>query len=728
MDIAILYEKVTLKDNDKTFILKPIGTIDGKYEKDNGIFTSNSKKYYEFDDAKRLPIDTYFIGNPTTLNSLQEFDPEIEDSEQLKKRYMDSFVSDVILAKIKDDAVVITAIDVDTMADDGIDEIYDEEIEDDEGFTIDKVPDDAELSIAILYEKTLVTGTENPTYYLRPIGVMYGFCDEERTTIVNDTDRFISYYSKENLEKSDTVYFGNVIDVRYLMDDVDINDNEAFEEVCKKYYATFEKLGTYISIKDDQMVVCQIDIDTYTMQSNTPLEETENDEIIRDTASDALELLDEELTDEEEDVLMEYYKLFAKFLFIGYSINDITNKDITANTYNYVLKTFNEMTMAIKGLGLDKKDIELDDENIIGKSNKDVSNNNTVRKTETEPISEVVKDNETTYDPNKVKYPDYSIEDLYKGITDVVIGQDEQVMQIVSMLYKRLVELELGNMTSQFGMLITGSTGVGKSEILKMFASLTNLPIQFMDATQLTKQGYVGRGIEDYLMELAITCKGKMDKMTKAIMILDEVDKIRASGDINDVSGKAVQDMMLKFMDGTTYQFQYRDNMYALDSRTMTTISAGAFTDLYHQKKKSNLGFGGKEQIEEESIVKTKDFIDFGMTDEFMGRHYAQIHLNDLNSETMLRILEMSKKSPIKLQEAIYKRLGVDAVFTDEYKKLVVDEAVKRKIGARSLAGIVGETTWLPIREVDAHRGEYNKVIFDGDVIADPKRYVLRRD
>ena len=59
------------------------------------------------------------------------------------------------------------------------------------------------------------------------------------------------------------------------------------------------------------MVVCQIDIDTYTMQSNTPLEETENDEIIRDTASDALELLDEELTDEEEDVLMEYYKLFG---------------------------------------------------------------------------------------------------------------------------------------------------------------------------------------------------------------------------------------------------------------------------------------------------------------------------------------------------------------------------------------------------------------------------------
>ena len=726
MDIAILYEKVTLKDNDKTFILKPIGTLDGKYEKDNGVFTSDGKSYYEYDDIKRLPIDKYFIGNPTTLNALKEFDPDIEDTEALKQDYMKSFVSDVILAKIKEDAVVVTSIDVDSYDEDA--EELTDEIEEDNGFTMNKVSDDAELSLAILYEKTVVTGTENPTYSLRPIGVIYGFLNDDKSIIVNDTDRFISYYSKDNLAKSDTVYFGNVIDVRYLIGNVDINDNKLFKEISERYYATFENLGTYIAIKDDQIVVCQFDINSYTMQSTIPVEETENDEVIRDAASDALKLLDEELTDEEKNVLMEYYKLFARFLFIGYPINDITHKDVTANTYNYVLKTFNEMTMAIKGLGLDKEEFEnLDEEeNFIGSSNKEIGNN-TVKKTKSEPLSDVIEGKVNDYDPNKVKYPKYTIEELYKGITDVVIGQDEQVMQIVSMLYKRLVELELGNMTSQFGMLITGSTGVGKSEILKMFASLTDLPIQFMDATQLTKQGYVGRGIEDYLVELALTCKGNMNKMIKAIMILDEVDKIRSTGDINDVSGKAVQDMMLKFMDGTTYQFQYKDNMYALDSKTMTTISAGAFTDLYHQKKKSNLGFGGIEQIEE-SVVKTKDFIDFGMTDEFMGRHYAQIHLNDLNSDTMLKILEMSKKSPIKLQEAIYKRLGVDAIFTDEYKKLVVEEAIKRKIGARSLAGIVGETTWLPISEIDAHRGEYNKVIFDGEVIENPKKYILRRD
>ena len=722
MDIAILYEKITLKDNNKTFILKPVEVIEGKYEKDNGIFKMGNIEYYEYDDIKRLPIDKYFIGNPTTLNALKEFDPLARDKELLKKNYMDSFVCDVIIAKIKNDSVVVAPIDVDALDNDSVELSYDESKEDVD-FNTSNVPNNTDLSIAILYSKNIVTGTQNPTYTLNPIGVICGYFDETNDVISNDKDSYYSFCNKSYLEKSDTVYFGNIIKVKYLMDNVDLNDSEAINNIAKKYYETFEKKATYVSFQNGKMILCSNDIEAYTLQSNIPQIETEKDEIIRDCASDVLELLDEELTLEEQTVLMEYYRLFAKFLFIGHSINDITNKEVTINTYNYAIKTFNEMTHAIIGLGLDKEET-LD--NVIGKNNKEISNNN-LKKTKTEPISEVINETINDYDPNKVKYPDYKIEDLYKGITDVVIGQDEQVMQIVSMLYKRLVELGLGNMTSQFGMLITGSTGVGKSEILKMFASLTNLPIQFMDATQITKQGYVGRGIEDYLMELAITCKGDMNKMKKAIVILDEVDKIRSTGEANDVSGKAVQDMMLKFMDGTTYQFQYKENVYALDTNNMTTISAGAFTDLYHQKKKSNLGFGGKEQIEE-SIVKTKDFIDFGMTDEFMGRHYAQIHLNDLNSDTMLKILENSKKSPLKLQEAIFKKLGVEAVFTNEYKKLVVEEAMKRKIGARSLAGIVSETTWLPICEIDKFREKYNKLIFDGEVLENPKKYILRRD
>ena len=116
------------------------------------------------------------------------------------------------------------------------------------------------------------------------------------------------------------------------------------------------------------------------------------------------------------------------------------------------------------------------------------------------------------------------------------------------------------------------------------------------------------------------------------------------------------------------------------------------------------------------------------MSDEFMGRHYARIHLNDLDQKSMLKILEISKKSPIKIQQAIFRRVGIDAIFTDGYKKAVANEAMKRKIGARSLAGIVGETTWLPMQEIDKNRGTYNKVVFDERTIQDPKIYVLRRD
>ena len=148
--------------------------------------------------------------------------------------------------------------------------------------------------------------------------------------------------------------------------------------------------------------------------------------------------------------------------------------------------------------------------------------------------------------------------------------------------------------------------------------------------------------------------------------------------------------------------------------------------DIEYNAKKAQFGFNEKEPDIQK--VSNADFIKYGMTDEFMGRHYIQVHLNDLNAETMLKILNESKKSPLKLQKKLFKKMGVDIRFTSEYKKLVVEEALRRKTGARSLAGIVAESTWLPIQEIDRNRGKYNKLIIGKDTMQDPKKYILRRD
>lgn len=50
--------------------------------------------------------------------------------------------------------------------------------------------------------------------------------------------------------------------------------------------------------------------------------------------------------------------------------------------------------------------------------------------------------------------------------------------------------------------LICGSTGTGKTEILKRISKLYNIPIVIEDATSLSETGYQGRKITDMLDDL----------------------------------------------------------------------------------------------------------------------------------------------------------------------------------------------------------------------------------
>ena len=157
----------------------------------------------------------------------------------------------------------------------------------------------------------------------------------------------------------------------------------------------------------------------------------------------------------------------------------------------------------------------------------------------------------------------------------------------------------------------------------------------------------------------------------------------------------------------------------------MTPICAGAFTDLFKEKKKQDLGFGDKADIEKIKQVTTKDYVLYGMSEEFMGRLYIPVHLNDLNAEALLKILQQSSKSALKIQQAIFGALGVECVFTPEYQKAVAKEAEALKTGARGLNGIVALTTFEPTQEISRHPGEYKKLVFKKATVKNPKAYEL---
>ena len=158
-----------------------------------------------------------------------------------------------------------------------------------------------------------------------------------------------------------------------------------------------------------------------------------------------------------------------------------------------------------------------------------------------------------------------------------------------------------------------GPTGCGKTETIRAIATLMDLPFVIEDSSSFTSAGYVGRDCDEILKDLLDAADGDIEKAQKGIVFLDEFDKIqKTTGGKGgkDVSGEAVQQALLRLVEGGTHKVK-KDKMTGatMDFNTdnVLFIAGGAFVGLdkiianrvNKNSGKSNVGFGAvlaKEQ------------------------------------------------------------------------------------------------------------------------------------
>lgn len=315
-----------------------------------------------------------------------------------------------------------------------------------------------------------------------------------------------------------------------------------------------------------------------------------------------------------------------------------------------------------------------------------------------------------TYIKNKTGNDMFDISTISNKIKSTVVSQDEAIDRILV----EVARMSLSNFKNK-GILLTGSTGVGKTEILTQLAKYINRPIKIIDTTQLSSTGYVGRNIEEYLWELYIDCNRDLEKAQKAIIIFDELDK-KGSERKDDISGRAVLNSMLKFMDGTSYrasenmQIERPGNYVTISTNDMLVIGSGAFSDVYKNVDK-NIGFE-REIIRENIEPSTDDFIEKAMMpDEFMGRFPIFVHLNDLTVQDLKKILLYSDKSPLKEQVEIFKNIGIDLIYDDQFVEKLATKAFVKKTGARGLQAVVADATYVAFKSALEYIGCYDTLL-----------------
>lgn len=324
----------------------------------------------------------------------------------------------------------------------------------------------------------------------------------------------------------------------------------------------------------------------------------------------------------------------------------------------------------------------------------------------------------------KVILSDINIDELVGLVTKTVVHQDDAVRRLVLE-----IERNLESDGEKDGILITGSTGVGKTMTINLIAKYLDRPVKIIDSTQLTVPGYVGKSVEDYLYELLRDCNGDVERAEQAIIFFDEIDK-KGSEKKSDISGQGVLNVLLKFLDGTEYNVtsnrQISGQVQKISTKNMLVLAGGSFADVYKNSGPKQIGFLDGEK--KEYVPSATDFVEKGMmTKDFIGRFPIIIHYNDLDAKALVDVLVNSEASPLKRERDVFSKAGVKLTVTEDYMEAVARAAINMETGARGLKGIVKNTTWPSYDKVKSESGVYREVVLDEKTVSDNKVYVLRK-
>ena len=327
------------------------------------------------------------------------------------------------------------------------------------------------------------------------------------------------------------------------------------------------------------------------------------------------------------------------------------------------------------------------------------------------------------------------ISSMYLSIKKTIISQDEQIMQILTALFKnqKVVNSDLDmDLIAKLkeNILIYGSTGTGKTEILKRISKLYNIPLVIEDATSLSETGYQGRNITDMLEDLYLAADNDIELAEKGILVIDEFDKLAEKSEDNNshVSRLGVQRSLLKLLDGSLFYFDDKK----FDTSKLTVVALGAFTGIIDDKKlnKNTIGFGNniireKVNCDDYSKVSSNDFINYGIMRELIGRFSKTIAMNPLTKEDIIKILKESDFSPLNAYKKLFDMLEVEFDFTDEFIEYIAEQAISKQSGARSLKTVFDDCISSALFRIFA--GEYSSISLVKPNDENNKPYVLTK-
>lgn len=342
--------------------------------------------------------------------------------------------------------------------------------------------------------------------------------------------------------------------------------------------------------------------------------------------------------------------------------------------------------------------------------------------------------NTTYYTPNQI------LERASKSMVLIESQKDFRVKlaSLLSMHLAKVYALETGecnfNQLPSTSCFIVSPTGTGKTYLLKILATASNMNCHFVDSTQLTQAGFKGCNLMEIMGQIYVDNNDFFNSAN--VIIFDEFDKVFFSIGNEHYNASNPQRDLLKLFEGSNYTIMIgKETNRTVNLDKTLIILSGACSGLTHILKqkympKTSLGFGScnsastvlstKELVKK---VEISDLIEYGMLRELGSRINSVLHIGYLSKEDYITLIQdKSLVSAINQYGNLLKSRGCSLAITEEAVNKIADIAVERNVGARTVGAVLSEQLSGAYCYLDDNE-QYNKVVLDTN---ETNEFILR--
>lgn len=314
-----------------------------------------------------------------------------------------------------------------------------------------------------------------------------------------------------------------------------------------------------------------------------------------------------------------------------------------------------------------------------------------------------------------------NMQDTYKYITSSLVGQDECVQDLLSAIINNENSTKANELIRP---LLIGQTGSGKTLFFNLLSEILDRKVVKINCNHIVQSDYQGQDIESVLKRIYLLCDSDIDEAERAIVYLDEIDKLASRG--ASVSDIGAQQALLNFITGDKYIIDLDRggmNKITIDSTMMNICAGGTFEGLTFNKP-NIVGFESKK-INSNTITQD-DLIKYGMLPELIGRFDQIVEYNPVTEEMIKMQLTSSELSPLKIKQDYYKNnYHTKIEFSEEFINRVCKEASEKKSGFRGAKQIINNSLVKLNFKLQCESLGDKYVIINENIIDNPNNYKI---